>query len=100
MSIFEEDSRTDYERERDDRRERDDPCEHDVGDDPDPAEWRDSVCADCARRMGYAPKYKVAGVWTGHCDFCGNEKPLTSLIHDWERPSPRRRGKARTDNAH
>lgn len=46
---------------------------------------RDSVCDECARRMGWQPKDKVVGTWTGKCDFCGEFKPLTSLHHDWRK---------------
>lgn len=46
---------------------------------------RDSVCAECAERMGWKPKDKVVGVWIGECEFCGERKPLTSLHHDWRK---------------
>lgn len=46
---------------------------------------RDSVCDDCAREMGYRMKDKQYGAWVGKCDFCGREKTLTSLSHDWRK---------------
>lgn len=51
---------------------------------------KDSVCDECAQRMGWKPKRKVVGRWVGECDFCGERKPLTSLHHDWviERRKP------------
>lgn len=48
-----------------------------------PIDNRDSVCSDCARKMGWKPKNKVVGVWQGKCDFCGKTTGLTSLHHDW-----------------
>lgn len=43
----------------------------------------DSVCSECARRMGYEPLKKVIGVWAGECDFCEKHSSLTSLQNDW-----------------
>ena len=49
------------------------------------ARIKDCVCAECAIRMGWTPKDKMVGVWQGKCEFCGRNKPLTSLHHDWRR---------------
>ncbi len=46
---------------------------------------RDSVCSECATKMGYVLKGKQVGVWMGECDFCGKRKALTSLGHDWRK---------------
>ena len=54
---------------------------------------RDSVCSDCAAKMGYVKKDKIIGVWRGVCEFCGEEKPLTSLVHDWRKESEVKDGK-------
>lgn len=43
----------------------------------------DSVCKECATKMGYKPREKVCGMWQGKCEFCGKDKPLSSLSHDW-----------------
>lgn len=44
---------------------------------------KDSVCDECARKMGWKPKNKVVGMWVGKCDWCGEIGPLTSLLYDW-----------------
>lgn len=48
-------------------------------------EHKDSVCADCATRMGFEPDDKHVGIWVDRCDFCGERKPLTSLSNDWHK---------------
>lgn len=53
--------------------------------DPVRSDGRDAVCRHCAINMGYEPRKEIVGVWTGKCDFCGAERPLTSLSHDWKR---------------
>lgn len=49
----------------------------------------DSVCDECATKLGWKPKDKVVGVWMGKCEVCGNERPLTSLHHDWYKANTR-----------
>lgn len=49
----------------------------------------DSVCDECATKLGWKPKDKVVGVWMGKCEVCGKEKPLTSLHHDWYKANTR-----------
>lgn len=46
---------------------------------------KDSVCRECAERMGYEPRKKIVGVWSGECEFCGKVAALTSLAHDWKK---------------
>lgn len=46
---------------------------------------KDSVCSDCATRMGYEQDCKGIGVWLGRCDFCGEHNWLTSLSNDWHK---------------
>ena len=48
-------------------------------------ERKDSICSDCATRMGYEPDDKCVGIWVANCDFCGKRKPLTSLSNDWHK---------------
>ena len=45
----------------------------------------DAVCDECAMNLGWKPKDKIFGVWTGKCDVCGKNRFLTSLHHDWEK---------------
>lgn len=46
---------------------------------------KDSVCKECAVKMGYEPDDKMVGVWVANCDFCGKRKRLTSLSNDWHK---------------
>lgn len=48
-------------------------------------EVKNSVCRECADRMGYEPKNKIVGAWVGECDFCGKRKSLMSLWHDFKK---------------
>jgi hypothetical protein len=47
----------------------------------------DAVCFDCAKKAGFKLKDKVVGVWTGKCEICHEQKPCTSLHHDWKKES-------------
>lgn len=45
-----------------------------------------AVCNDCAFTLGFTPKNKLAGVWTGECGICHQRKACTDLHHDWDPP--------------
>ena len=49
-----------------------------------------SICHDCAKLQGLAPKDKAVGIWIEKCDFCGETRGLTDAVHDWHHPSDRR----------
>lgn len=50
-----------------------------------PIEEVQTVCSDCAEKLGFTPKDKVVGVWMDNCDNCMQYRPCTNLWHDWER---------------
>lgn len=44
-----------------------------------------TVCSDCAKKLGFTPKDKVVGVWMDNCDNCMQYRPCTNLWHDWNK---------------
>ncbi len=43
----------------------------------------DTVCFDCAKKAGFKFNKTAASVWTSKCEICHEQKPCTSLHHDW-----------------
>lgn len=59
------------------------PWELDICKSEMPPACKDAVCEDCAAKMGKVPVARPVGHWTGYCDFCGQEKSLSSLRSDY-----------------